>query len=42
MAILGGLDIHRGQVTFDYVDTRSGEVSTGKIREPHRERSGSG
>ena len=38
MTILGGLDIHRGQVTFDYVDTRSGEVSTGKIREPHRER----
>jgi transposase len=38
MTILGGLDIHRGQVTFDYVDTRSGEVSTGKIRDPHRER----
>ena len=38
MTILGGLDIHRGQITFDYVDTRSGEVSAGKIREPHRER----
>lgn len=38
MAILGGLDIHRGQVTFDYIDTASGEVSTGRIREPHRER----
>lgn len=38
MTILGGLDIHRGQVTFDYVDTRSGEVTAGKIREPHRER----
>ena len=38
MTILGGLDIHRGQVTFDYVDTATGEVSAGKIREPHRER----
>lgn len=38
MTILGGLDIHRGQITFDYVNSSSGEVSTGKIREPHRER----
>lgn len=38
MTILGGLDIHRGQVTFDYVDTASGEVTTGKVRDPHRER----
>ena len=38
MTILGGLDIHRGQVTFDYVNTASGEVTTGKIRDPDRER----
>lgn len=38
MTILGGLDIHRGQVTFDYVDTRSGEVFGGRIIDPHRER----
>ena len=38
MAILGGLNIHRGQVTFDYIDTSTGEVTTGKIRDPHRVR----
>ncbi|NNF56347.1 MAG: IS110 family transposase [Acidimicrobiales bacterium] len=38
MTILGGLDIHRGQVTFDYVDTRSGEVFGGQIADPHRHR----
>jgi len=31
MAIVGGLDIHRKQITFDYVDTVSGEVRCGKI-----------
>jgi transposase len=38
MTILGGLDIHRGQVTFDYVDTSTGEVCTGRIRDPDRDR----
>jgi transposase len=32
MAIVGGLDVHRAQITFDYLDTDSGEVSTGQIR----------
>jgi transposase len=32
MAILGGFDVHRAQITFDYVDTQSGEVTTGQIR----------
>jgi transposase len=32
MAIVGGFDVHRAQITFDYLDTDSGEVSTGQIR----------
>lgn len=32
MAIVGGLDMHRAQITFDYLDTDTGEVSTGQIR----------
>ncbi|MDT4983803.1 MAG: transposase [Pseudonocardiales bacterium] len=31
MSIVGGLDIHRKQLTFDYVDTVTGEVQRGKI-----------
>ena len=30
--IIGGLDLHRAQITFDYVDTFTGEVSRGQIR----------
>ena len=30
MAIVGGFDVHRKQITFDYLDTDSGEVR-GKI-----------
>jgi transposase len=30
-SIVGGLDIHRNQVTFDYLDLDSGEVSRGQI-----------
>jgi transposase len=29
--IVGGLDIHRKQLTFDYLDTGSGEVKRGQI-----------
>jgi transposase len=32
MAIVGGFDVHRAQITFDYLDTETGEVSTGQIR----------
>lgn len=32
MAIVGGFDVHRAQITFDYVDTGSGEVCCGQIR----------
>lgn len=31
MSIVGGLDVHRQQITFDYVDTATGQVSTGQI-----------
>jgi transposase len=30
-SIVGGLDIHRKQITFDYIDTVTGEVSRGQI-----------
>jgi hypothetical protein len=29
MPIVGGLDIHRKQITFDYLDTVSGQVCRG-------------
>jgi transposase len=31
MAIIGGFDVHRAQITFDYLDTATGEVCTGQI-----------
>ena len=31
MPIVGGLDIHRKQITFDYLDTATGEVGRGQI-----------
>jgi hypothetical protein len=30
--IVGGLDIHRKQLTFDYLDTVTGEMSRGRGR----------
>ena len=33
-SIVGGLDIHRKQLTFDYLDTVTGEVRAG--RSPRR------
>ncbi len=32
MTIVGGFDVHRAQITFDYLDTGTGEVGTGQIR----------
>jgi transposase len=29
MPIVGGLDIHRKQITFDYLDTETGQVQRG-------------
>lgn len=31
MAIVGGLDVHRQQITFDYIDTETGQVAVGQI-----------
>lgn len=38
MAIVGGLDVHRQQITFDYLDTETGEVRRGEIRPATRDR----
>jgi len=35
--IVGGLDIHRKQITFDYLDTVTGEVKRGQIAPAGRE-----
>jgi transposase len=37
MPIVGGLDIHRKQSTFDYLDTVTGEVKRGQIAAAGRE-----
>jgi transposase len=37
MDIIGGLDVHRKQITFDYLEMGTGEVKTGKIRPATRE-----
>jgi transposase len=31
MPIVGGLDVHRKQITFEYLDTVTGEVQRGQI-----------
>jgi transposase len=31
MATVGGLDVHRRQITFDYLDTGSEQVRQGRI-----------
>src|SRR6266704_1129083 len=38
MAIVGGFDIHRRQVTFDYLDTGTGQVRRGRIDPACRQR----
>lgn len=38
MAMVGGLDLHRGQITFDVVATATGEVWRGRVHQPSRER----
>ena len=32
MTIVGGFDVHRKQLTFDYMDSETGEVRSGQIR----------
>jgi transposase len=38
MSIVCGLDLHRQQITFDAVETGSGEVWRGRVWQPDRER----
>jgi transposase len=38
MSIVGGLDIHRNQLTFDYVETETGKQERGRIAPADRER----
>lgn len=37
MTIIGGLDVHRAQITYDYLDSETGEVRTGQVRPATRE-----
>ncbi len=37
MRIVGGFDVHRAQITFDYVDLRTGEEVRGQIKPVTRE-----
>ncbi|TVY99601.1 IS110 family transposase [Trebonia kvetii] len=37
MPIVGGLDIHRKQITFDYLDTGTGQVQLGQVCPADRE-----
>lgn len=38
MAMVGGLDLHRQQITFDVADVESGDVWRGRVWQPDRER----
>jgi transposase len=38
MPIVGGLDIHRKQITFDYLDTVTGQVRRGQVSPADRAR----
>jgi hypothetical protein len=37
MTIVGGFDAHRAQITFDYLDTETGEITNGQIRPATRQ-----
>jgi hypothetical protein len=37
MTTVGGLDLHRRQITFDYLDTATGELHRGRIAPADRE-----
>jgi transposase len=37
MAIIGGLDVHRSQITYDWIDTDSGRRQRGQLAPAHRE-----
>ena len=31
MSIVGGLDVHRAQITYDHLDLETGEVEVGRV-----------
>src|SRR5438093_683664 len=37
MSIVGGLDIHRKQLTFDYIEMETGQLERGRIAPADRE-----
>ncbi len=37
MGIVGGFDVHRAQITFEYLDAEDGQVRRGQIRPATRE-----
>jgi transposase len=37
MSIVGGFDVHRRQITFDYLDTDTGRLVRGRIAPAHRD-----
>jgi transposase len=37
MSIVGGVDIHRKQLTFDYLDVETGRVERGRVVPADRE-----
>jgi transposase len=37
MAIIGGLDVHRSQITYDWIDRDSGQHQRGRLAPAHRE-----
>jgi hypothetical protein len=37
MTIVMGLDQHRAQITAEWIDTETGEISRGRVAPPHRE-----
>jgi transposase len=37
MGMVGGLDVHRAQITFDWVDHETGEVGRGRVAPATRE-----
>jgi len=37
MTVKGGLDLHRAQITFDWVDTETGECAAGRIEPANRD-----
>jgi transposase len=38
MTIVGAFDVHRAQLTYDCLDTETGEISRGRVAPAHRER----